>query len=66
MDEIWELYEAKMIMEGSEDVKAGRFLDAKTAILKLKEKYCLSSACSGNEESHACQGKTLDKAGNVV
>lgn len=33
------VYEAKMIMEGLEDVKAGRTVDAETAFSDLRKKY---------------------------
>lgn len=33
------VYEAKMIMEGLEDVKAGRTVDAETSFSDLRKKY---------------------------
>lgn len=33
------VYEAKLIMEGLEDVKAGRTVDAETAFSDLRKKY---------------------------
>ena len=33
------VYEAKMIMEGLEDLKAGRTVDAETAFSDLRKKY---------------------------
>ena len=66
MEKIWKQYEAKIITEGLEDVKAGRTVDADTVFYKVREKYCLSPVYEENQESHTCQGKTLDKGEKML